>query len=186
MLVKSQSKRLPQKNTREFNGRPMFLWNLGKMLKIFDEVYVSSDSYEILQLASLEGAKGIHRGKDLCGDTPDIPVFQHALKKMGEVDGIVAVHANNPNIEKNLIAMTKKIMDMGVQEVMTCYPMTKKTEYKKQGNPIYGSIRGISKERLLNYKDPFHPEPEVLLVDNSLEIETIDDFNLCQSIHQSL
>lgn len=154
----------------------MFVVNLEKCLKIFDEVYVSSDDYEILHLASLHGARGIHRSEELCGDTPDIPVFQHAINKMGDCDGIVAVHANNPNIECNLIAMVKKMMEMGVPEVMTCHPMSKHINYKQQGNGINGSIRGISKHRLLNYGDPFHPNPEVLLVDTSLEIETQEDY----------
>jgi hypothetical protein len=162
----------------------MFLWNLEKCLRIFDEVYVSSDDYGILKLASLEGAKPIHREKELCGDCPDIPVFQHAFKKMKGVDGLVAVHANNPNIECNLIVLTKKILEMGVPEVMTCYPMASFNGYKTQSNPINGSIRGISKERLENYPDPYHPQPEVLLVDDSLEIETSEDFEdaLCQLI----
>ena len=154
----------------------MFLWNLEKCLKIFEEVYVSSDSYEILKLATLHGAKPIHRGDELCGDTPDIPVFQHALGKMEAVEGIVAVHVNNPTIESNLIAMVKKCLEMGVEEVMTCHPMNKRAEYKKQGNPIYGSIRGMTKERLLNYGDPYHPTPEMLIVDTSPEIETYEDF----------
>lgn len=186
LLCKKDSKRLPGKNVMYFNGMPMFVWNLEKCLKIFDEVYVSSDSYEILQYAGELGAKAIHRTKELCGDVPDIPVFQHAFSKMSkDIDGIVAVHVNNPTIEKNLIAMTKKILEAGVPEVMTCHPMSYKTEYKKQNNKVYGSIRGMLKDRLLNYPDPYKPNPEVLLVDTSIEVETIEDFEkLCQLTSQ--
>lgn len=156
----------------------MFLWNLEKSLSVFEEVYVSSDSYQILELAVLHGAKAIHREKELCGDTPDIPVFQHALKKMGpDVDAIVAVHANNPTIDRNLIAIVKKQLEMGAPECMTCYPMSRNKEYKKQANHVYGSIRGISRQRLENYGDPYHPNPEVLTVDNSVEIEDLKDYN---------
>jgi CMP-N-acetylneuraminic acid synthetase len=178
MLVKESSRRLFGKNTKDFKGKPMFLWNLEKCLTVFDEVYVSSDSYSILQLAVMNGAKGIHRDKALCGDTPDIPVFQHAIKNMDEdVGGIVAVHANNPTIERNLIAMVKKCLDMGVPEVMTCHPMSKSKDYKKQSNHVYGSVRGMLRDRLENYGDPYHPNPEMLIVDNSLEIETLRDYN---------
>jgi CMP-N-acetylneuraminic acid synthetase len=179
MLVKENSRRLPNKNTLDLKGRPMFLWNLEKALSVFDEVYVSSDSYEILEMASMNGAKAIHRGQELCGDTPDIPVFQHALSKMPkDVDGVVAIHANNPTIDRNLIAMIKKCLEMGAPEVMTCYPMTYENSYKDQNNPINGSIRGMNRERLENYEDAFHPTPEILVVDNSLEIETPEDYNI--------
>ena len=180
MLVKEKSKRLPGKNIKDFKGLPMFVWNLRKCLTVFDDVYVTSDSYDILAMASKEGAIAIHRGEELCGDAPDIPVFQHALSKMPKnVGGIVAVHANNPTVDRNLIAIAKKGLEMGVPEVMSCHPMTKEKQknYKKQGNLVNGSIRGMTRERLENYPDPYHPNPEMLLVDTSLEIETPEDFN---------
>ncbi len=190
MLVKSESQRLPGKNTKLFNGKQMFLWNLEKCLKVFDEVYVSSDDYKILQDAGKEGALAIHRTKELCGDCPDIPVFLHALSKMPkEVDGIVAVHADTPLIERNLIALAKKLLETGVQEVMTCKPMQHSPVYKASHNNIGGSIRGIARERLENYGSPFEPNPDVLLVDDSIEIEDQSDFNYalqCLSTPQSL
>lgn len=163
----------------EFHGKPMFLWNVEKCLEIFDEVYVSSDSYEIIRLATLHGAKGIKRGAELCGDTPDIPVFQHALARMRNASGVVAVHANNPSIEKNLIRLSKKLIEGGVEEVMTCHPMThsKNAEehYKGQHNKINGSIRAFSRGRLEGYEDAYRPNPEVLIVDDSVEIEVPED-----------
>lgn len=179
LLVKEHSKRLPGKNTLDFNGKPMFLWNVEKCLAIFERVYVSSDSYHILEMATRAGAIAIHRGPELCGDTPDIPVYQHALSKMSNVSGIVAVHANNPTIEQNLIAMAKKLVDIGIQEVMTCHPMTHLEHYHQQSNRIYGSIRAMTYERLLNYPDPYKPDPDVLLVDTSIEIETPESYAKC-------
>lgn len=175
MIVKGKSKRLPRKNLREFKGEPMFLHNLKKCLDIFPEVYVSSESDEVLSLAWNAGAKTIKRPEELCGETPDIPVFQHALEQI-DADGIVAVHANNPCIKKELISLCKKVLELGTPEVMTCYPMSKKSFYKEQGNPINGSIRGFHRKRLENYNDPYHPCPEVLIVDDSLEIETEKDY----------
>jgi len=165
----------------------MFLINLEKGRRLFDRVYVSSDSLEILRLAESHGAVPILRGQNLCGDTPDIPVFQDALRCMEDADGLVAIHVNNPTIDKNLIAMVKKCLEMGVPEVMTCHPMTHLDEYKLQHNKVYGSIRGMTRERLENYPDPYEPEPDVLLVDTSLEIETLSDYEnaLCQSQSQS-
>lgn len=183
MLVKEHSTRLPGKNTKDFKGKPMFIWNLEKCLEIFSEVYVSSDSRTILKLAESHGAKGILRSAELCGDVPDIPVYQHALGRMGDhVDSIVAVHVNNPTIDQILIAQAKILMGLGFGEIMTCYPTKSHADYKEQSNLINGSIRGVSRTRLQYYGDPYKPRPDALLTDNSIEIETQEDFNkaLCQ------
>lgn len=165
ILAKSESKRLPNKNTLPINGVPMFVINLRKCLKIFDKVYVSSDNLEILDRAMKEGAIPIKRPKSLCGDTPNIDVYRHALKF---IDGdIVAVQANSPTIDKILIKNVKKIMELGVEEIMTCHT----------GGKIYGSIWGITRERIKNYKDPFKPDPQLLIFDNSIDIHTQQDYN---------
>lgn len=184
--MKENSNRLPGKNTKDFDGKPMFVWNLLKCVDIFDVVYVSSDSQSILNIARLHGAKGIERGPELCGDCPDIPVYQHAVDNMPNVTGVVAVHANNPTISKNLIATVKRIVDMGVPEVMTCHPITHSKDYFQHANRLYGSIRGMTTEKLMNYGDPYKPEPDVLVVDDSIEIETQEDYDQCLNHHNEL
>ena len=158
----------------------MFLTNLEKLTKVFDKVFVSSDSDDILTLAAQNGALAIKRPLHLCGDTPDIPVFQHALSYMDdkghEVGGIVAVHADTPTIEKSLIVVAKKLIELGVQEVMTCHKMSPAKQYKDQNNRIYGSIRAMTRSRLIEYPNPYLPDPDVLLVDISREIETPADY----------
>lgn len=168
ILAKSKSKRLPNKNTLDYKGEPMFLTNVKKCVSIFKDTYVSSDSHQTLKEAESVGAIGILRGEDLCGDTPSVPVFQHAFQQMSsDIDGIISVQANSPQVERNLIVLVKKLMEIGMQEVMTC-----DKDYK-----IYGSIWGISKERLLNYGDPYKQKPDVLLLDTSLDIHTLSDYN---------
>ena len=155
----------------------MFLWNVEKCLKIFDKVYVSSDSDFILGSATTVGAIPIKRPEGLCGDTPNIPVYQHALQFMGDVSGIVAVQANSPTLEHNIIALVKSLMEVGVREVMTCHPITHGEEYHAQHAKIYGSVWGISRERLEFYVNPLKPDPDVFITDDSIDIETDDDFN---------
>jgi len=179
LLVKEHSNRLPGKNTKDFHGKPMFVWNLQKCVDLFDEVYVSSDSQAILNIARLHGAKTIVRTAELCGECPDTKVYEHAAEHMGNVSGFVAVHANNPTVEKNLIATVKKFIEYGVPEVMTCHPITHHNDYHRHSNRLYGSVRGMSLKRLESYPDPYKPEPEVLVVDTSIEIETQEDYDKC-------
>jgi len=152
-----------------FHMEPMFLCNVKKCLKIFNEVYVSSDDKGILHQAKKAGAIPISRGEDLCGDTPNIPVYQHALWAMENPEFIVAVQANSPTIEPNIITTVKKIMDMGVSEVMTC-----DEDYK-----IYGSVWAIRTDKLEDYGDPYNPKPDVLVVDTSIDIHTQEDYDRC-------
>lgn len=166
IIAKKNSSRLAQKNFINFCGKPMFVWNLEKLLKIFDKVYVSSDCETILKEAGKRGAITIERPADLCGDTPNIPVYQHALKFMENPEIIVAVQANSPTIRESLIKEAKELMEKNnCQELITCHPDSK----------IYGSIWAMTKDRLEKYGDPFAPEPDVLLADDSIDIHTEED-----------
>lgn len=168
ILAQSKSRRLPGKNVRDFRGKPMFLVNTEKCLKIFDRVYVSSDNQAILNMAEKAGAIPIWRSGKLCGSVPNIPVYQHALTKMGEVDGIVAVQANSPNIDPLIIRTVKELAEMGYEEVMTVH----------EDRSIYGSVWAIATEKLKNYGDPYKPNPSSTVVDPSIDIHTEEDYNL--------
>ncbi len=52
------SKRIPQKNIMDFNGKPMMVWTIEAALGcgIFDQVLVSTDSEEIAEVAISSGA----------------------------------------------------------------------------------------------------------------------------------
>lgn len=165
IIAKSESKRLPNKNTLPVKGVPMFLVNVKKCHKIFDRTYVSSDSVEMLEQAVNEGAIAIKRPKSLCGDVPNMEVYQHAIRYIDE-DIIVAVQANSPTIESNSIKQVKRIIEMGFNEVITCH----------EDYSIYGSIWALTKDRIRNYIDPYKPTPEVLIVDKSVDVHTLSDY----------
>jgi len=167
LLAKKDSHRLPNKNTEDFKGLPMFVVNLRKCRKIFSKVYVSSNCDEILERAEAEGAIPIKRGDELCGDTPNIPVYQHALKHIK--DDIVAVQVNSPTINPLLIKTIKVLIEF-FDEVMTCH-----SDYS-----IYGSVWAIKKNKLKEYKDFYNPSPKILLVDESVDIHTPGDLLLAK------
>jgi len=165
IIAKGGSKRLPGKNRLDFRGKPMFLWNVEKCLKIFSRTFVSSDNDWILSEAENAGAIPIKRPAELCGETPNITVYQHALTFMNGVDGIVAVQANSPTIKSKLIMEAKRFLEVGTQEVMTSHP----------NGDIYGSIWAISSKKLKEYKDPYNPQPDFKIIDYSCDIHTLKD-----------
>ena len=174
LLVKQNSRRLSNKNWRDFNGKPMFVWNMLKCLALFDKTYISSDAGFILDIAIKHGAIPIRRPSYLCGNTPSIEVFKHAIKNMDSPnkpalyneDVIISVQANSPTINSSVIETVKALMETGkFQEVMTC---KRKSEDDFE---VCGSVWGLTKERIDNYKNPYDYETELFKYCNSAEAE---------------
>ena len=84
------SKGIPRKNIRKFAGYPLIAWSIAAGLKsdLVTRVIVSTDDEEIAFIARDFGAETpFMRPLSLAGDkTPDLPVFQHALKWLEEVE----------------------------------------------------------------------------------------------------
>jgi CMP-N-acetylneuraminic acid synthetase len=153
----------------------MFVHNVQKCTGLFDKVYVSSDSEPILETAKQYGAIAIKRPLKLCGETPSIMVYDHAQKTM-DADIVVAVQANSPTIDIELIRSAKIIMETGrFNELMTISPDRK----------IIGSIWALKKEKLLNYGDFYVFRPDVTLVDPAIDIHTEDDYDKAKKQYEN-
>ena len=62
------SKRIPNKNIVQVNGHPLISYVIKTCLELTDEVYVSTDSEEIEEVARKYGAKTIKRPVELSTD----------------------------------------------------------------------------------------------------------------------
>ena len=77
------SKRVPRKNIRLFDGKPLIAHTIELALesKHIDRVFVTTEDEEIAYVAKKYGAEIIKRPKNLATDvTPSLPVFQHAIQ----------------------------------------------------------------------------------------------------------
>jgi len=86
ILARGGSKGIPRKNVLEFSGHPLVAWSVmqAKQTKEIDEVYISSDSDEILEIAQSYGAKVIKRPDEYAGDTAKSEeAILHALEVVG-------------------------------------------------------------------------------------------------------
>ncbi len=93
------SKRIPDKNIREFHGKPIIAYSIEVAFEsnIFDDVYVSTDSPKIASIAKEYGAKIIDRPAELADDyasTQD--VIQHALEYLKGYDFLATIYATAP------------------------------------------------------------------------------------------
>ena len=84
------STRIPRKNSRDFNGRPMISWPLEacKALDTISQRVVSTDDDELARLARDSGATlVIARPAELATDTAGTaPVIKHAIDELGVDD----------------------------------------------------------------------------------------------------
>ena len=85
------SKGIPRKNILDFAGYPLIAWSIaaGKQSKMVTRVLVSTDDEEIASVAREYGAEvPFLRPVELAQDnTLDLPVFEHALKWLKEIEG---------------------------------------------------------------------------------------------------
>ena len=122
------SKRLPRKNLQPLFGKPLVVWSIEACVEArkIDQVYVSSDDAEILEVAEKAGARPISRPAELADDqTPKIEAIRHAHGWLrdeagNEPDVIVSVQANSPEMSaRDLDAAVEKLNALGCWEVFS-------------------------------------------------------------------
>lgn len=104
------SKRLKNKNIYPLLGKPLIAYSIEACLasKYIDQVYVSSDSGEILTIGEEYGAYSLKRKSSLADDkTPKIIAIRSAIEQLEEqkitFENVAIVQANSPEITANMI-----------------------------------------------------------------------------------
>ncbi len=106
------SKRIPRKNIKYFNGKPMISWaiNVAQKSQLFDYIIVSTDDIEIKYISEQYGAiVPFIRPSNISDDnTPTVPVISHAVKEIDRlyqhVDYACCIYPCSPSlIESDLI-----------------------------------------------------------------------------------
>tara|TARA_Y100001980_G_C14509650_1_gene285141 strand:+ start:447 stop:1130 length:684 start_codon:yes stop_codon:yes gene_type:complete len=107
LFMKGQSERVPGKNLRDFNGKPLFHWILETLSKInfIDEIIINTDSEEIANSAKSHFKVTIHeRPNYLLNIQKNEPnqIMDYDLTKV-KGDFFLQTHATNPLLSKKTI-----------------------------------------------------------------------------------
>jgi len=110
------SKRLPQKNILDLNGKPLIAWSIeaGLDSKYIDKVVVSSDNNKILDISQKFGADVVVRPETLASDTATtFDAIKHTIKSLEQYDYIVLLQPTSPlrnskHIEEAIELLEKK------------------------------------------------------------------------------
>lgn len=103
--AKGESERIESKNLKLLNGKPLFLYTLEKLMDcdFLDEVYLDTDSEEIIQLASETGCKIMRRDPQFATNKTDgHQLFMNEVNHT-EADIYVQILCTSPFIEKETI-----------------------------------------------------------------------------------
>ncbi len=91
IFARAGSKGVPNKNIQTFNGKPLISWAIELALEVkqINEVFVSTDSEAIAEIARMAGATiPFIRPSELATDTsPEWHSWQHFIKFLADKDG---------------------------------------------------------------------------------------------------
>jgi CMP-N,N'-diacetyllegionaminic acid synthase len=93
------SKRLPRKNVLPLHGKPLITWSIeaAHQSRCIDEIVVSSDDSEILEISQQHGARTIKRPYHLARDaSTTFDAIKHAIENCENYDYIVLLQPTSP------------------------------------------------------------------------------------------
>jgi len=146
------SKRIPRKNIKNFNGKPMISWSIELALesKLFNDVIVSTDDEEIKAIAIKDGAKApFLRPKGLSDDhTATAPVVKHAITELNRLgltyENVCCIYPCAPFLKPCDLKVSLQFLDKGFDFV---YPVI---EY---AHPIQRAMKKNS-EGIMKFVQP--------------------------------
>lgn len=148
------SKRIPRKNIKEFNGKPIIAYSIEAALKsdCFEQIIVSTDDGEISAVAKEYGAEvPFSRPDELANDyTATIPVIKHAIEwfegKGQLLTEVCCLYATAPFVQAESIR--KAYEQMKREQANYCFSVT------SFPFPIQRAIKVMQENRV----DMFYPE----------------------------
>ena len=201
------SKRIPEKNLADLNGRPLISYAIESSLKVTDEVYVSTDCPKIEKTCIAYGAKVIRRPAEISTDfCKTNSAIEHFLTEVGDVDVFACVQATTPLMEWRYLKEGFDKVSSGKFDSIISVCESKKFYWTADGKPINFSIQDrlrtqdmekryaengsfyittkkgfFSNQSLMGGKVGFVVTPDI----GSVEIDDPQDLRLVSAIHRA-
>ena len=167
--AKKNSKRLKNKNIHMVKGKPMINWviDAAKKSKFINDIFVTSDSSKIIQIAKSLKVKSIKRPSFLAKDNVfKMDAIVHAtniVSKFRTPTIVISLQANSPEIKTNDIDKAiKKLIDFDLNEVISI---------NNDGNQN-GAIRAMKYTTVYQNKLSVHVGT---IKTNTVDVHTIED-----------
>ena len=135
LQVRGGSKGVPKKNIREVNGKPLMNWTIESAKKsgVFESIWISSDSDEILEVGRKAEVNTIRRPEELSGDEVlSVDSLYWAVEQIEELkqnkyDYVVELPVVCPlRNETHIKEAVEKLITTGADSVISVTQMTDK------------------------------------------------------------
>jgi len=140
--MKGHSERVPDKNLKNFNGKPLFHVILGTLLSVkrIDKVLINTDSMEIARsaLAHFKRVEIIDRPLNLQGDfVPMNDIIAHDLS-VSDGTHYIQTHSTNPLLAAKTIekAIDKYLLKLGEHDSAFGVTKWQTRLYWQDGSPV--------------------------------------------------
>jgi N-acylneuraminate cytidylyltransferase len=155
--ARSGSKRIPNKNIKDFNGKPIISYSIlaAKKSKLFGEIIVSTDSDKIKKIVNKFGAKVYYlRSKKLSNDQAAIndvlfDIIKFLKSKMLSTKYFCLLYATSPLINYHDLKKSLQILDKSKSTVDSI------TAVKQFSYPIQRAL-AINKQKHLYMKNKIY------------------------------
>lgn len=152
--MKGNSERVPNKNIRLLNKKPVCYWILNTLSKsdYIDEIMVNTDSEKIKKIVSkFRKVKILDRPKYLLGDTVSIqPLIAHDIK-YAKNDFILQTHSTNPLLKTKTIDKSIETFFQKIETHDALFSVTPLQQrfYFKNGKPVHHNPKKLIQTQLL-------------------------------------
>lgn len=112
------SKRIPRKNTKEFNGKPIILYSVENAVRsgLFDKVIISTDNKEVVNITkgfSVEIWERSNKNSDDYATISDVvcEVLEQTISKRLAVEEFALIYATAPLLDVQDLMKSHKLLD---------------------------------------------------------------------------
>ena len=209
IAVRKGSKRVPDKNIRDFGGSCLLEIKIRQLLRIKEitEILVSSDCPKMIEMANAMGAKGVTRDSFFASD--DVPmnlVYEH-LASLASSDHILYVHVTSPLLSDDSLQECIKIYNNIQEEYDSLASVTPLHEYiwfdnkavnydpnnhpRSQDLPAYYALNFavniLPKSVMIDRKNIVGKRfyPYFLNDVESIDVDTMTDFKIAEFLHNN-
>jgi CMP-N-acetylneuraminic acid synthetase len=155
ILARGGSKRLPQKNILNLNGKPLVSWSIeaGLKSKYIDKVVVSSDDMEILEISKSCGAEIISRPSFLASDnSTTFDSIKHAIENFAKYDYIILLQPTSPLRDEKHIDEAIELLDKKNADAIISVCEMDHSPLWSNVLPSNKSMMGFLKDEILNVR----------------------------------
>ena len=127
--AKGDSTRLPKKNLQEINGKSLveLAIDYAKECTYVDEIIVSTEDSDIMNIAIKNGVRGMIRDEFLCGDTEVVDVYVDVVNNIDKrYDYVVGLQPDHPDKSHSLSYCLEYMIENYFDDLITVTPKSER------------------------------------------------------------